>query len=230
VILAAARPIRDLWRETRPAGRLIVVWAAMTFLFAMFVQFPGPNSIDKFTYLVYLPPAVLAGIWAADALRGRRGVLAALLLLGPAALIGYAGYWGEPDLREHSPEVIEAWRWLADHTPADAVVLENKERIEVLVTVPRRLYWGRQSYAEQWGYDPAVMAERRSACEAIFAPGRPAGPGALAALRRVHAPLYIIFRLGDFTSPDDFHKLDRFPEDFSLVFSRPGVTIHRLKG
>lgn len=264
VILAAARPIRDLWRQggrggaaladaagaaagtvgggrvaagfagpaaagAGPAGRMMVVWTAMTVLFAALVQLPRPNSIDKFTYLVYLPFAAMAGIWAAGAWRGRRGALLALLVLGPANLIGYAAYWGEPEWRERSPEIVEAWRWLADNTPTDAVVVENRERVEAAVTVPRRLYWGELTKAVQWGYDPFLLGVRQAAREAIYTPGQAPEAGTFAALRGVRAPVYVIFRAEDFTSPDDFHKLDRFPGDFDLVFKLPTVRIYRLK-
>jgi hypothetical protein len=225
---AAIRPLLGLWRARRPESRLFVMWTVLTFGFAMFVRLPGPNASDKFSYLVYLPLAVAAGAWAAERWRGRAGVVWAFLTLAPVNLIGYAGYWGEPDPSDRLSDPLDAYTWLAASTPGDAVILENRERADVLIKVPRSLFFGREAYAEQWGYDPIKTAQRRQLQDTIFSTEGALEAEAMEPLRSLKRPVFVIFRREDFTLEAEFHKLDRYPEWFAPVFERPEIRIYRL--
>lgn len=230
-VLVAAFPVgRRLWREARPCGRFLVTWILATFVFASIVRLPGPNTTDKFTYLLYLPLAILASVGLARAFRGPRRVVIAVLLLLPANLIGYASYFTDPDLGSRRPEVNEAYDWLRANTLRDAILLDSEDRCDLLVSVPRRQYWGRESYAEQWGYDPAEMNRRRSIRDHLLGP-----PGVATAtldgsllepLRQLGSPIYLIVRAEDvgdtaFDTWSSTHPL------FSRVFDRAGIAIYQ---
>lgn len=228
VLLAGIPALVRLWRTGRTPERLFVAWTVATVLFAAVIRLPGPNTTDKFTWLVYLPLAVAAALWAGEKWRGARGALLALLLLLPVNVIGYAGYWGEADGRELSPASMALYSWIAENTPPEAVIVENRERVGVLVHGPRRLYWGREAYADQWGYDPARMAIRRATVAALYDPGARLDEAAVADLRTLAVPVFVVVRAEDFTSSDDFHTLDRYPGLFGLVYDTTEARIYRL--
>jgi hypothetical protein len=232
VLIAAAGPARRLWADATPAGRLVVAWIAATLAFASVIRLPGPNTTDKFTYLLYLPVAILAAVALSRAWRGAAGVLAALALLGPANLLAYASYFGEPDYSGRPAEVVEAYDWLRTNTPRDAVVLDSRDRCDVLVSVPRRQYWGRQAYAEQWGYDEAEMARRRTLRDRLVGPAGIAdadgAPIDLAPLVALGAPVYVIVRAEDVGAAAFAGWGDAHP-DFDLVKDSAGVRLYRMR-
>lgn len=231
VLLAGGAALRRLARSARPEALLPGVWSAMMLLFAALVRLPGPNSADKFAFLVYLVPAVAAGDWVARRWPGRRGAWLLVLLLAPANLIGYAGYWGDADPRRPDADSAAAWAWLAERTPVNAVVVEGHERVEVPVRAGRRLFFGRTSYAEQWGYDPSVIAGRQAALAELYSDASPLDTRlVIPPLGRLSAPIYLILRRQDFTSAEAFHKLNLDPAAFERVFDRPTLSIYRLKG
>jgi len=196
VILASIGPLRELARRGTAGGRLLLLWIPAMILFAAFVRLPGPNSSDKFTYLVYLPLALAAGAWAGRALKSARGALLVALILIPANVIGYAGYWGEPAPPPEPEGVRAAYAWIRANTPDDAIVVEKEGRRRLLVEGPRRLWFASASYAEQWGYDPGEMAIRAGVIAAIYdgAGDVTAAVDRLAALDR---PVYIVLRDGE---------------------------------
>lgn len=229
-LLAGVPALRRLWRDGTAAGRLLVAWAVLVGVFALVVRLPGPNSADKFAFLVYLVPAVAAGWWWAERRPGwRNGVLLALLL-APANVIGYAGYWADPDPRRVSEDRTRLWNWMRTETPPDAVVIEARERADAAVRAGRRLYFGRASYAEQWGYSRVRIDERRAALTYLYAPDHKMDVElVLPVLQRLGRPLYIIYDANDFTLPRVFHKLDNYPESFERVFERPSLLVYRLR-
>ena len=95
----------------------------------------------------------------------------------------------------------------------------------------RRLYFGRASYAEQWGYDPTEIRTRQVTLALLYADQADLDTLlVIPPLRRLSAPIYAIVRAEDFTSAGAFHKLDRAPASFERVFERPTLSIYRLKG
>jgi hypothetical protein len=229
VLLLALEPARSLWRGATAPGRLMVLWCVATLLFAAVVRLPGPNTTDKFTYLLYLPLAALASVGAARRLRGARAAWLLVLALLPVNLIGWAGYWFDPDDRVRSPDIVAAYDWLARETPRDALVLDSNDRCDVVASVPRRQFWGREAYAEQWGYDPGEMNRRRAARDAVYAPG-PLDVAALAPLEALPASLYILVRQGDLGKVTFGGWGKRFRGRAVEVFARPGIRIYRYGG
>jgi hypothetical protein len=231
VLLAGAGLVRRFWRESTAWGRLLAVWIVATLLFASFVRLPGPNTTDKFTYLLYLPLSIVAGVTLSARWRGRRGALMALLILGPANLLAWASYLGEPDYSVRPREVVEAYDWLRANTPRDAVIIDSRDRCDVLVSVPRRQYWGREAYAEQWGYDAGEMDRRRALRDRLLGPAGPADvPGAsphLAPLRALGAPVYVIVRAED-VGAAAFAAWGLAHLEFREVHASAGIRLFRL--
>lgn len=229
VMAAAAGPLRRAWLSARPAARFYALWCAMTFLFGTIIRLPGPNTTDKFTYLVYVPLVIPAAIGLAGWARTRGRVALLLLLLAPANLIGWAGYWGDPDRSARSADLTAAYDWLARSTPPDAVTIDNHDRCDLLVLVPRAQYWGRQAYAEQWGYDRYEMDRRRALRDLIYDPARPVAAADLARPEQMKRPLFVLWRRDDFTSEADFTKLDATSDLFERVFDSPTVRVYRVR-
>ncbi|HEX7880153.1 MAG TPA: hypothetical protein VF720_12130 [Candidatus Eisenbacteria bacterium] len=231
VAIAAAGLARRLWREGTPWGRMLVTWIIATLVFASFIRLPGPNTTDKFTYLLYLPPAILAGVALSSRWRGMAGLLAALAILAPANLLAWASYLGEPDYSRRPVEVVEAYDWLRANTPRDAIVLDSRERCDVLVSVPRRQFWGREAYAEQWGYDEGEMARRRYLRDQLVGPSGIAarnGPaidtGPLAA---TGAPVFVIVRAED-VGAAAFEAWGEAHPQFSEAHRSAGIRLFQL--
>lgn len=229
VMLAAVGPLRRAWASGRVPNRFYALWCVMTFVFGTVIRLPGPNTTDKFTYLVYVPLVAPAAIGLAGWARTRGRVALLLLLLAPANLIGWAGYWGDPDRSARPPDLAAAYGWLARSTPADAVTLDNHDRCDLLVLVPRSQYWGRQAYADQWGYDRYEMDRRRTLRDVVYDPARPVTPADLERLGKLKRPVFVLWRQDDFTSEADFTKLDATPDLFERVFDSPTVRVYRVR-
>jgi hypothetical protein len=229
VILAALGPLRRAWGGGTLPGRFYVFWCALTFLISIVIRLPGPNTTDKFTYLIHVPLAIPAAIGLAEWARGRARLAWLLLLLLPANLVGWAGYWGDPDRSDRPADVRAAYAWLAGSTPADAVMIDNRERCDMVVTVPRAQFWGREAYAEQWGYSDWEMERRRGLRDLLYDPARPVTAADLKLLERLKRPVYVLWRRDDFTSAAEFTKLDAVPDLFERAFDSPTVRIYRVR-
>lgn len=229
VILAGAGPLARAWRSAALPARFYAVWCAATFVFALVIRLPGPNTTDKFTYLLYVPLAIPAAVGLAGWARTRARVALLLLLLAPANLIGWAGYWGDPDGGGRPADLRAACDWMARSTPVNAVVLDNRDRCDALVLVPRDQFWGRQAYADQWGYDRYEMERRRALRDTVYDAARPVTAADLKFLGRLQRPIFVIWRRDDFTSGADFTKLDATPDQFERVFESPTVRVYRVR-
>ncbi len=214
-ILFGAPWIKRLWREASLPGRFYVLWIAGTWIIALFIRLPGPNSADKFGFLTYLPLGILAAWWTAEHWRGLRGALLLLLVLGPANLIGYAGYFGDRDPRTIDPLRDEAYDWLRRETPSDAIVVEQTERLELAVLLPRRIYFGREIYGGQFGYPVDEMAERLATVTHLFDPTKGLD------LERTHRtfarlghPTFVFLRLAEAGDREAARRLAERPDLF----------------
>jgi len=231
VMIASFGLLRRLWGDATPWGRMLVTWIVATFVFASSIRLPGPNTTDKFTYLLYLPPAILAGVALSRHWRGMTGLVLALAILAPANLLSWASYFGEPDFSTRPAEVIEAYDWLRANTSRDTIVLDSRDRCDVLVSVPRRQYWGREAYAEQWGYDKAEMARRRALRDQLLGkPGVAARNGAAVdtgPLAAAGAPVIVIVRAED-VGAAAFATWDADHPQFHEVNRSAGIRLFRL--
>jgi hypothetical protein len=144
----------------------------------------------------------LAGLGVADSLllrRGRSRVALAtawvLMFLAPVNVLAFVGCFRTPNEVMVTDAEASLSAWAQAHTERDAVFIDDDELVFLLVTGPRRYYWGRWAYAQQWGYPRAHMAQRYHAVRSVYG-GTPLDAVALDALASVRQPLYVIARPG----------------------------------
>jgi hypothetical protein len=168
---------------------------------AALVSLPFPNSLDKNPYPLHAIAALVGGGWIGSLVFGGRrwlaGVLLALLL--PVNLLYWGVLWVDPADAPPTPAETALHDWLRTETSPGTIVLDTPERVDVLWRVPRRQYFGRETYARQWGYDAAILAERRSVRDALQGGGEQ--KDAFAHLARFAeergAPVLVLWRPAD---------------------------------
>jgi hypothetical protein len=225
--------VRRSWREARGALALHLGWLGAACLYALFARLPGPNQFDKPALVVYLPLALTAGLalpglWHGLAGRpGRRTLFVAFLVLFllPDNALRYASYLTERPPGPLSAEETALYRWIAEATPRDAVFLDSADRVDVLLRGPRAQYWGKQAYAEQWGYSREELARRRGLRDALYAPGD-FDRALLAPLGALGRPAFVVVREED--APGAADRLAARGDLFRRVFREGGFHVFRV--
>lgn len=196
-----------LWRALRARRpSLGTLWLAGYALFmvgfALIVRFPlEAENIDKPTLLTHLPLALIVGLalgnaWeAAHGLKRGRIRIYLLLLLLPSNLLFLPAYLAERDPRTYRPHEKQAFAWIAENTPADAIVFDSQDRDRPGVEIQRRMYWSHEQYAATHEYPKAEMDRRRGLRDALYGVAGPDST-AVAHLRALLAPVYVIVRAG----------------------------------
>jgi hypothetical protein len=234
VIFLGAFQIRKMVAR-RDAPSLFFWFATLSItMFCLIIRLPGPNTFDKLPFFIFYPLAV-AGGWSLiefsgrwkDPLRRRivTGLLFAVLLL-PVNIIATGGYYNTPSEVVVTPLEMEVSEWVGDNTPRDAVFFDSNDRVFLLVTGPRRYYWGIESYAMNWGYRDAEMAKRRNARNALYATS-PLDAATLETLGTINAEVYVIVREGE-PGISGMEKFKRYPEIFHEVFSSGSIRVLRI--
>lgn len=212
---------RPLLRDRTPAERFFMLGLLSVTVFCLLITLPGPNAYDKLGYLVFLPLSMLGGIALADlwttTTRGAQRVVVALTVLCmlPVNVIAFASCFSTPDEASvTAPEVLMA-NWLRDYTPRNALIIDNNDRVVFLVTVPRRYYWGRTTYAQMWGYPKLEMSRRLHVRRALYSAGALDGT-TMAELAAASDPIFVIVHPEDWdanaaviTHPDLFQTVYR---------------------
>lgn len=206
---------------------------ALSSLFvALVIVLPGPNVYDKPPYFAFLPLAPLAGwslhwIYRRGSTRARRTAIAVLLALAiaPNTALLYTAYVLDPGPERLQDEEREMYEWIGENTPRDGVFLENGERVGMLVLGPRRLIWGHDSYAYQWGYKKDEMDRRRSLRDKVFS-GRELTSRDAGDLAGFGDHVYIVVRREDFGAAETA-VFDGSPY-LSLEYSDRCANIYRV--
>ena len=226
------RPLLD---ERTPATRFFLLGLLSVTAFCLLITLPGPNAYDKLGFLVFLPLSVLGGIaladvWTTTSKGAHRAVVAlTVACMLPANAIAFASCFATLDQSATTaPETLMA-DWLRDYTPRNALIIDNNDRVVFLVTVPRRYYWGRTTYAQMWGYPKLEMARRLHVRRALYAPGALDGT-TLAELAKATDPIYVIVHPEDWdnnasiiTHPDLFRAVYRKEKYAILQVDTPAV-------
>lgn len=223
---------RPLLQEATPTARFFLFGGASVALFCLLIALPGPNTYDKLGYLVFVPLSVPAGIALADLWLERTGRARAVVAAWTAAFmlpvnaLAFAGCFLTPDATEVTPPEARLSVWLREHTPRNALILDDHDRVVFLVTVPRRYYWGCRAYADQWGYPRLEMSRRLHARRALYAPGVP-DASALEALGSAGEPLFAIVRPEHRGAPA---ALLSSPDLFRVVHEDEGYGVVQIDG
>jgi len=206
--------------------------ALAALLVSLLIVLPGPNVYDKPPYFAYLPLAPLAGwnlhsLCAKGSTRGRRAAIAALCAIAvlPNTALLYAAYVADTGPVRARPDELEMYDWVGANTQRDAVFLENGDRVGMVVLGPRRLIWGHDSYAYQWGYDKKEMERRRALRDRVFS-GTPLSEEDARELSSFGGDVYVVVRMEDFD--DESAAVFRESPFLSLVHSDRCAEIYKV--
>ena len=167
--------VRDLTGGDEARLRALVVFAALAV--ALAIRLPGPSpffTVDKFSYLVWIPLALAAGGAFAQFLRARRPavrVLLVVLLFAPVNGLALLARLADPGVTIRQPWQRADFRWMRAELPADAVLLVPPRDIDIGVFAQRGQYYGIDSDAQLRGYAPEDLAARRGLIERVFSKG-----------------------------------------------------------
>jgi hypothetical protein len=230
-LLAGPSIVRFL-RSRRSPLYFYGLFAAGALIVGLVLILPGPNTYDKTPYFVFLPLAPVAG-WGIQALfRGRTTPLgrsltaiACVAAIMPSTAFVYAAYLSDPGRPPTSPEDEKLYAWVRENTPRDAVFLDNHDRVGMPVLGPRRLLWGRESYADQWGYNVQEMEARKGLRDRVYSEKK-ISRADCEQLSEYGEHVYVIVRNEDYTG-------GRAPglvssTCFSLAYSAGGISLYRV--
>ncbi|HEU4930268.1 MAG TPA: hypothetical protein VFU38_10610, partial [Candidatus Krumholzibacteria bacterium] len=228
-VIAVALRARLPWRHRSADWRFLAFGTAAVTAFCFSIALPGPNTYDKLGYFVFIPFAIMAGIAIADSIAARTGRarnLAAtawvLLFFVPVNAIAFVSCFGTPDAVEVTPAEARLSEWVRANTTRESVFIDDHDRVPLLVTGPRRYYWGTLAYAEQWGYPKSEMTRRKHVVEALYSRSGLAAD-VLDAMRDVDEPLYVVVRPEHAGCAATQH-----PEWFETVFDDSEIVLQRF--
>lgn len=206
-VIAVSLRARSFWTDRSVGARFFALGALVVTAFCFSISLPGPNTYDKLGYFVFIPFSIVAGFAIADSVAKKQGRVRAttaaawvLLFFVPVNAIALVSCFGTPDAVEVSPAESRLSEWVRANTPRDAVFIDDHERVPLLVTGPRRYFWGTQAYADQWGYPKTEMSRRRRAIEVIYGPwprdeaAYKEFSEAFETLASVNEPLFVVLR------------------------------------
>jgi hypothetical protein len=228
-VIAVSLRARSFWSDRAVGARFLAVSTAAVTWFCFSIALPGPNTYDKLGYFVFIPLSMVAGFAVADSVLARSGgararVLAAWVVLFyvPVNAIAFVSCFGTPDAVVVTPAEQRLSAWVRDHTSRDAVFIDDHDRAPLLVTGPRRYFWGNEAYADQWGYPRPEMSRRRHAVQALYGEAD-LDPAALAALSSIDEPVFVVVR------PEHAGRaVTRHPDWFEPVYFDAEIALVRV--
>jgi Domain of unknown function (DUF6798) len=165
---------------------------------ALFIRLPGPSAfftIDKFSYLVWIPLALTAGPSFASFLRSRsrgaRFALAVLIFLPVNGLV-FASRVADPHNHVRQPWGREVYGWIRSHTPRDAVLVTPRGDWETAQFTGRDQYFSVGHASAQLGYDLREIEARSGLVARLFASGS-LSTSDRERLRALRRPVYVVW-------------------------------------
>jgi len=205
------------------SARIWLWWVAGCALVALCVRLPGPGpffSIDKFSYLAWIPLALTVSGWVADSLAGRSTpakVALALLLFAPvngflwiSRAVDYRASWRQPwDIPAHAT--------LREALPGNAVLIVPPGDIDTGNFLERDVYHVAKPDAAFRGYPVDEMKRRQEIVERLYRTGSlaPEDPARLGELGR---PIFAVW-----PNLDAIPWRERSPGWRNLLFPTHGV-------
>jgi hypothetical protein len=172
-LLLAARPLRRDWRAGGPA-RFWALWMLVGLALAAVFRLPGPSpffTVDKFSYLLWIPLAAIAGpelhrILAARPVAWRAVVL--LLLFLPVNGLALGSRALDPHTRGRQPWNEPGYVWARAHLPKDAVLVTPPGDWDTGGFAERDQYYTLDHAALQLGYPFEEIDARRRILLRVF--------------------------------------------------------------
>jgi hypothetical protein len=175
-LIFALRAIGPAWRRGA-THRIWLVWLLGIFLIALIVKLPGPGiffTVDKFSYLVWIPLGILAGKSAGDFFMRRSPLLRVLLMLGlflPVNGFMLLARLADPQASWRQPWDLPSHVWLRSALPPDALLITPPGDVDVCNFMQRNLYYVIKSDALLRNYPPGEIAARTSLVKRLYEDG-----------------------------------------------------------
>ena len=226
--LLAAFQLRKKLAGRTPETRFFNVTTIFVIVYCLLIVLPGPNMFDKPPFFVFYPLSVAGGWTLAEWLRKKKAAAVALLcvLFLPVNVMALVGYFNTAPGERVSALEREAAGWIGSNTARGAVFLDGVDNVVLAVAGPRRLYYGRESYAGMWGYDKEEMDRRKRARDNLYS-GEPLEEQTLAALSELAPDVYVVVR-EDQVSGECLGKIASARDRFVPVFSAGVLHVFRL--
>jgi hypothetical protein len=232
----AARPALRSWGEGATLRALIGLYLLAMIVFGCLVRLPEENQV-KFVYQAFVPAVILAAAgfqaWLAPRLRrpATAALLAVVFLVPPAVTLH--GYILDP-ARDPDANVVEPagepafHRWIREHTPVEAIIVDSRFRNVVMVKGRRPLYLGTSSGPERAAFPMDQVVERRRVTADLYGPAA-AIEDDLIALERLGRPIYVVYRPeDDAETAGAWGRLDARRDRFELSYDHEGYRVLRL--
>jgi hypothetical protein len=232
--ILAVFQVKRFFAERDPGARFFRIAALFVIGYCLIIVLPGPNMFDKPPFFVFYPLAV-AGGWTLAGLpeSGRKFlgkkvvvVLLFIVLFLPVNLLAILGYFNT------SPKVtLDQWErdvteWVKENTSREAVFIDRGNHVFLAVAGPRRYYFGKNSYADMWGYNSEEINRRRQARDNLYS-GAPLESSTFVAFAEVIPDLYVIVRKNE-NQTGYAEEIARFSGRLKRVFSSGPVSVYEV--
>ncbi len=191
------RPARKLF-SAGGAGRMWIEWLLAVLGLALVVRLPGPSvfvTVDKFSYLVWIPLAVTAGAAFGDTLMrvsiGKRIMLLVLLLL-PVNGFALVSRIMDQHAGQKQPWNLPAHVWMRRRLPRDAVLLTPLGDMNAAVFAGRDQYYSDHAQGQLCGYPDDELTARHRLVEQLYSQGIIDSVG-IARLEDLGRPVYAVW-------------------------------------
>lgn len=179
VIILAAFQAGRLRRERTTAARFFILASLSVFAVCLLLYLPVLNMYDKLPFFVFYPLAVAGGWTLAELDRSRydffkkrlHRIILFVVLFAPLTGLHMIGNFATPERHMLDPWEKNIATWVRENTSRDAVFFDCADRVFLIVTGPRRYYWGLLKYAKLWDYDKNEMKYRERIRNDLFDDG-----------------------------------------------------------
>jgi hypothetical protein len=217
-------------------GIFVATWMLGLLIFGFIVPLPFGNE-SKFTNLLFVPLSIVSGWFFIETLRKKKFTRLLILALIPC-LIATDSVAILAFLRDEGPrkggrmsfdkDECSAYQWVSRFTQRDALFLDSEDRTELVVTGPRRILWGGDSFAVGWGYNPEDMKRRKEAIGEVFGEGR-LSSHVTDFLGSFEVPVYLFLRKGD-VAPSVWNGFEENRTALRKVYENPSIRVYELQG
>jgi hypothetical protein len=236
----ARHAVGRLVGERRGPAAVMALFVLGMAAFTCVVSLPL-GSHTKFVWETFAGLALLGGVSFHDELASWRrrfgpagaGVLAAVFLVSTPVLTlrGYLLDRTGVTAPENNPTPGEtaAYRWMREHTPANAVFVDRDFRSLIMVEAHRQLLLGSPHGPEQAAFPVDETLRRRAVMRDLFGSGDSLERD-VSLLGGLGRPAYVLLRATDAdTLPSPAPALDARPDLFELAYDRDGFIVYHVR-